>query len=163
MEGKGKKSLPLNLPLLGKKDILGSPRLHDPGSSHRHSVASTGVGEPSSPYLRSPEFTHASSALPSPKGAAATIEALPPAASPRQVPREQVLRHGVLISPRPVEEVPSGTLMTPAIIRAKAQGKPLPPLKEDHISMLDEFITGKASDWVTLYRRSALFSFSQQT
>ncbi|CDJ61623.1 hypothetical protein, conserved [Eimeria maxima] len=140
MEGKEKRSLPLNLPLPRKEDVVGSPRLQEPSSSHRYSVASTGIGDPSSPYLRSPALTHISSALPSPKAAALGTTVLPPPfTSPRQLPQKDVLRHGVLISPG--EEAPRGTIMTPAIIRAKAQGKSLPPIKEDHISMLDEFVS----------------------
>ncbi|CDJ36064.1 uncharacterized protein EMH_0006630 [Eimeria mitis] len=142
MEGKGKKPLALSLPLSGKEDVSVSPRLkQEPGSSHRHSLASTGVGDPSSPFLRSPELTHVSSALPSPKAATAGATTLPQPWSPPQKPGKEVLRHGVLVSPRPAEEEPRGHLMTPAIIDAKAQGKPLPPLKEVHTSMLDEFIS----------------------
>ncbi|CDI75371.1 hypothetical protein, conserved [Eimeria praecox] len=148
MEGKGSNPLELNLPLSWKKDVLGSPRLQDPGSSHRHSVASTGVGDPNSPYLRSPELTYASSALPSPKTVTAGASALPPPLPPRQVPRQDVLRHGVLVSSSPADEAPEGILMTPAIIHAKAQGKALPPLKEDHISMLDEPISSYTADMI---------------
>ncbi|CDJ47728.1 hypothetical protein, conserved [Eimeria brunetti] len=139
MEEKGSKSLPLRLPLPGKEDALGLP--HEPGSSHRPSVASTGIGEPSSPFVWSPDLTHASSSLPSPKTPTAAEAVLLPPLSHRQQQRKEVIRHGVLISPRTADEAPRGTLMTPAIIHAKEHGKPLPPLKEEHISMLGEFIS----------------------
>ncbi|CDJ66283.1 hypothetical protein, conserved [Eimeria necatrix] len=148
MERKGKQTPPLNLPLSGKKDVQVSPRYYEPGSSHRHSVASTGVGDSYSPLFRSPELTYRSSALPSPKAVQSRVPPLPPSKGARQhVPRRDVPRPAVLVS-SPFEELPRGQLITPEIIKAKQRGTSLPPLKEAHLNMLDEYISPETANWI---------------
>lgn len=145
----GRDSPPLSLTFLGRKDLKGSPRAYDPPSSHRLSVASTGVGDPHSPFFRSPEVTYRPSGpfTPRPAGAARDkLSALPPAgASPEKVPRADAPPRAFRKVAGPPLEAQKGTLMSPDIIFAKEHGHALPPLREVCVDMLNEGITRTSS------------------
>lgn len=151
MAPNAKESPSLRLAFIGK-DAKGSPRAYDPPSSHRLSVASTGVGDVYTPLLLSPEVSYRS-AEPSISKAPATLQgAIQPLPAPGRSPRKgqaiDTPRRVVRVRGEPTSEDQSGrTQISPDIVFAKKNGHALPPLKEVRTSMLDEGISRTSSQF----------------
>ncbi|XP_026190345.1 uncharacterized protein LOC34621504 [Cyclospora cayetanensis] len=148
----GKISQPLHLPILKRQDPSGSPRLYDPPSSHRLSVASTGVSEGYTPLFRSPETTCRVKPASSPKAQqdfSMLLHSLPSTPSEHgRAPLQDTVRKAHRISQASAYETHNVHLVDPEILHAKKYGKTLPPLKVTYQNMLPEGITKSTAELI---------------
>lgn len=124
--------MPLSLAFVAKGPLKGSPRAYEPLSSHRISVASTGVGEGHSPFFRSPEVTYTPLGSARSKVDGATQGLHLPSSSPRMPPGQASSEH----TPRRAYRVAGSEP-----VHVKEHGYGLPPFKEQLVDILHEETT----------------------